>query len=43
MTPARGLFSNLITFVSLLQPEYFTLKYSVLFQFESYFIVDVYY
>lgn len=43
MTPARGLLSKLVTFVNLFQPEYFTLKYSVLFQFESYFTVDVYY
>lgn len=40
MTADDNLLAQFIKFVDLLVPEYFNLKYSELFQFESYFIVD---
>lgn len=43
ITADDNLLAQFIRFVDLLLPEYFNLKYSVLFQFESYFIVDIYF
>lgn len=43
MSAADGLLSEPITLVDLLQPKYFNLKYSVLLQFDSCLVMDIYY